>query len=47
MDRCPESVEEDHIFGVVLDQVRDIRRAHEGEPKLILRVAGLLARFAP
>ena len=40
-DRCPEDVEEDHVFGVVLDQVRNIGCAHKGESKLILRVAGL------
>ena len=37
----PGSIEEDHVFGVVLDQVRNIGRAHKGEPKLILGVAGL------
>ena len=37
----PGDVEEDHVFGVVLDHVGNIGLAHKGEPKLILRVAGL------
>ena len=41
----PRKVEKDHVFGVVLDHVRDIRRTHKGESKLVLRVAGLRLLF--
>ena len=41
----PRQVEEDHVFGVVLDHVRNVGRAHKGETELVLRVAGLRLRL--
>src|SRR5580704_7202404 len=43
----PGEVEEDHIFGVVLDHVGDVWGAHEGKPKLILRITGLWLPLGP
>jgi hypothetical protein len=43
----PGKVEEDHVFGIVRDQVRNVRRAHKGEPELILGIAGLFRSLRP
>ena len=40
-------VEKDRVFGVVLDQVRDVRCAQKGKPKLVLCIAGLRLPLRP